>query len=185
MVIWHRLAWDNVAWVTRSTYCHPWPRARLLSPFPPALPRLSPFLVTVVIRQLVDWLVNVCTTLQTRMVLIQRSLLMLLCFCLFFLLFWCSCPSSFFPSYSSLSWRIRTDLFLVFFTLAWGPHQTRISSALPPCQGTCFLLPQLQSCCPIAVHHFPVHRNLKSVLCDAGIPILFYWPGCCWPRVEF
>lgn len=171
-----------------------WPGARIATHGPvlgcslhflPLFPGYLPFLVTVVIRQLVDWLVNVCTTLQTRMVLIQRSLLMLLCFCLFFLLFWCSCPSSFFPSYSSLSWRIRTDLFLVFFTLAWGPHRTRISSALPPRQGTCFLLPQLQSCCPIAVHHFPVHRSVKSVLCDAGIPILFYWPGCCWPRVEF
>lgn len=46
-----------------------------------------PFLVALLIRQLVDWLVNVCTTLWTCKVLIQCSLLFLLCFCLFFLAF--------------------------------------------------------------------------------------------------
>lgn len=82
MAIWHKFAQDNVAWVNRSMYCFPspcWSCHTFLLFFCYLL-----FLVTLLIRQLVDWLANVCTTLQTCKVLILSSLLFLLCICLFF-----------------------------------------------------------------------------------------------------
>lgn len=81
MAIWHKFAPDNVAWVNRSTSCFPCPSTLhiFLLFFCYFL-----FLVTLLIRQLVDWLADVCTTLWTCKVLILSSLLFLFCFCLFY-----------------------------------------------------------------------------------------------------
>lgn len=159
-----------------------WPRAHIATHglllccslhFLLLFPCYLPFLITVVIRQLVDWLVNVCTTLQTCIVPIQRSLLLLLCFCLFFLAFMMHLSLFLLPLLFLPLLEVQDIFVLVFFTLAQRPHRIPISSALPPCQGMCFLLQLLQSCCPITVYHCPVHRNLKSVPCDAGIQSCF------------
>lgn len=81
------------------------------------------FLVTLLIRQLVDWLANVCTTLQTCKVLILSSLLFLLCICLFFtpFLFWCVWGPGVFcdvkEHWWGHSWESTMQLLPIFFIL--------------------------------------------------------------------
>lgn len=122
-----------------------WAGARIATPVPvlccsshflPLLPWYLPFLVSLLIRQLVDRLVNVCTTLSTSIVLICCSLLLLLCFCRFpcFPDVAAHLLSFPFPSYSCLSWRSRTGLFLLFFplrTVLWC-HRIPVTSYSVP-----------------------------------------------------
>lgn len=175
MAIWHRFAWDNMAWVKRSTSCYPCvPVHCCSSHFFLLLFCYLPFLVALLMRQLVDWLVNVCTTLWTCKVLIQCSLLPLLCFCLF------SCFSD-----GGLRPQVFCDVIEHWWDHGWD---FRIPSVIPPLlvclsltpsQGTCFLLCLTLVCCPTAVHHRLVHVNLKPMLHSSGISVRNLDLMCC------
>lgn len=110
------------------------------------------FLVTLLIRQLVDWLADVCTTLWTCKVLILSSLLFLLLLLSFlFLLFWCVWgPVVFFDikeHWWGHSWKSTMQLFPVCFILDMIPWQYA------------FLCPWLWFWYPVAIYHCLVRVN--------------------------
>lgn len=128
-----------------------------------------PFLLALLIRQLVDWLVSVCTTLWTHKVLIQCSLLFLLRSCLYFLLFSCGWGACVFCDDREHRWGHGWD----FRIPSAIPPPPPFSLSLTPPRGTRFPLSLTLVCCPAAVHRWLLGAH------KAETHVAFIWNSSC------